>query len=348
MARAVRKSSMCDCGCGGCCALFHLYRYSCRWRQAKKPTSTHDGSPRITSDDQRKALSGTDMASKTFVMDIQGVSAEFALRWGFTRWSSKHHPRFAYSVTLQDIADNKTDGWVGRTLDDYTNCCASCEVWTLFRILLHRDILFLLTFNGKVKEAMYATWIPVQTTAWNCRPRWPMSCSSRFSSNFQSSCCFGGVRRRHALITVEIGTSIDDRRRVPPTPLGDLFDTGRKNEYSRRDQLLPTYVFSSHVPAPKSLHGTFGDSGGHCLSIALCEHFLHRSRFADKRSSSEKALIIHGGCLCVRWMLRPDVACGESHMHDLVPHPTGIEKKLDQERTDIKNFFKWMKLSTWQ
>ena len=38
----------------------------------KNPTSRHDGSPWIPSDDKRKALSGTDMAFKAVVMDIQG------------------------------------------------------------------------------------------------------------------------------------------------------------------------------------------------------------------------------------------------------------------------------------
>ena len=58
---AVRKSSMCDCGRGGWCTLFPLCRFVL-WSlvslaSGKSPTSRHDGSPWIPSDDQRKALS---------------------------------------------------------------------------------------------------------------------------------------------------------------------------------------------------------------------------------------------------------------------------------------------------
>ena len=92
----------------------------CRWRQAKTPTSRHDGSPWIPRDDKRKALSGTDMAFKALVMDIQGDWAEFPFSCGFLAWTSKHHPCFACNLTLQDIADNKISGWEGRTMDDDT------------------------------------------------------------------------------------------------------------------------------------------------------------------------------------------------------------------------------------
>ena len=73
-----------------------------------------------------------------------------------------------------------------------------------------------------------------------------------------------------------------------------------KHRFGKRSMDVVSVVTDIGVqftfPVAKSLQGTFGDCGGHCLSIALCEHFLHRSRFADKRSSSDKALITHGGC----------------------------------------------------
>ena len=36
-------------------------------------------------------------------------------------------------------------------------------------------------------------WACVQMTAWNRRTRRPMSCGSSVSSNYLSSCCFGGL-----------------------------------------------------------------------------------------------------------------------------------------------------------
>ena len=125
LALAIRKSSMCDCGCRGWCSLF-LCTYSscaalCRWRQVKtiRPdTMCLYGRPKQSIERHRH---------EAFVMDIQGGWAGFALKWWFPTWSSMHHPCFACNMTLQD----KTDGWVGRTMDDYINCCASCEVWTV-------------------------------------------------------------------------------------------------------------------------------------------------------------------------------------------------------------------------
>ena len=42
--------------------------------------------------------------------------------------------------------------------------------------------------------------------------------------------------------------------------------------------------------------------------------------------------------LCCTSLFFADVSGGESHKHDLLPHPTGTEKKkLDQERTEIND-----------
>ena len=89
-------------------------------------------------------------------------------------------------------------GWVGRTMGDYTNICASCEVWTVIpNSVALRDILLLLTFNSKVKRRCMKHGYPPRglraKTAWNRHPRWSMSCSLSVSSNFLSSCCFGGL-----------------------------------------------------------------------------------------------------------------------------------------------------------
>ena len=81
----------------------------------------------IPSDDQRKAESGTDMAFKAVVMDIQGD----------------------WAVPMV--------GWVGQ----WTTRCASCEIWTVNpNSAAHRDILLFLTFNIKCERAVYATWAP--------------------------------------------------------------------------------------------------------------------------------------------------------------------------------------------
>ena len=66
--------------------------------------------------------------------------------------SEVEFPDVVFQAPSIDIADNKTDKWAGRTMDDYTYCCPSCEVWTVFpNSAANRDILLLLTFNSKVK-----------------------------------------------------------------------------------------------------------------------------------------------------------------------------------------------------
>ena len=101
----------------------------CRWRQANTPR-------RDTTATTNKTLSGTNMAFKAVVMDIQGDWAEFVLRCRFPTWSSKHHPCFTCNLTLEDVADNKTDGWVGRTTARHAMS------GPLFRILLHIETSF--------------------------------------------------------------------------------------------------------------------------------------------------------------------------------------------------------------
>ena len=168
LALVVQKTSMCDCGCGGWCTLFPLYRFVLEpcvaGVTAKTPTSRYDLSPWIPSDDQRKALSGTDMAFKAVIKDMQWDWAEFAQTWGF-------RCGLPSNLTLPDIADSKTDGWVGRTMDDNTNGCTSCEVWTVVpNAAAHRDMTFVVDVQQQSEWAMYATWVPaigpcVQTTA---------------------------------------------------------------------------------------------------------------------------------------------------------------------------------------
>ena len=101
----------------------------------------------IPSDGRRKAFE-RHMAFKAVVMDGLGrVHSEVG---GFRRGlpSSIHASR----MTLQDIADNNTDGRVVRTMDGCTGCCTSCEVWTVIpNSAAHRNVFLFLTFNSKVK-----------------------------------------------------------------------------------------------------------------------------------------------------------------------------------------------------
>ena len=87
-------------------------------------------------------------------------------------------------------------------------------------------------------------------------------------------------------------------------------------EYSRHDQLLPTLVLNSRC----QLQGLYMERSQTVVDNAcpLCctSLLLHRSRFASKRSSSDKALIIHGGIRgqdVAHHVLEPVLVDGNEH-----------------------------------
>ena len=131
-----------------------------------------------------------------------------------------------------------------------------------------------------------------------------------------------------------------------------------KHRFGKRSMDVVSVVTDIGVqftfPVAKSLHGTFGDSGGHCCQLRCASIF-----FTDRASPTSvpaptrrcctscfEPVHVHGieHHVAVRWMLRPDVASGESHKHDFVPHPTGTDKKPDQEGTDIETLFQLDKI----
>ena len=150
-------------------------------------------------------------------MDIHWDWAEFALRWGVS------DVVFQTPSTLRvqlDTADNKTDAWAGRTMHDHTNCCASCEFWTVLpNSAAHQDTLLLLTFTSKVEERRTRHGYPPLGLRANDRlePSPQMVDVMQFECLiellvillFWSSPVRPVVHRRHPLLSVEIGTSVD-------------------------------------------------------------------------------------------------------------------------------------------
>ena len=112
---------------------------------------------------------------------------------------------------------------VGQTLDDYTNCCASGEVWTVVpNSAAHRDIHLLLTFNSKVKgRCVRHGYPPLGLRASDRLESKPnMADVMRLERLiellvivlFWRSPEHRVVHRRQPLVSFEIGTSIDEFR----------------------------------------------------------------------------------------------------------------------------------------
>ena len=69
----------------------------------------------------------------------------------------------------------------------------------------------------------------------------------------------------------------------------------------------------------------------------VAHHVLSQSMFMELKITK----LFGGGCGVISAPASDltDSTCSESHKHDFAPHPTGTEKKLDQERTDINILF---------
>ena len=131
LAFAVRKSSLCSCGCKGWCTLYNLYVYLywclCSLRDGVMPDSRHDGSPFNDTDAYRISFADQFIKFMAVVIDICVDWAEIALRWGFPTWSSMRPCPFCNSSL--EMLRSRSMEWQERTTRDYIEDCRKCEIW---------------------------------------------------------------------------------------------------------------------------------------------------------------------------------------------------------------------------
>ena len=147
----VRKSNLCDCGCGGWCTMYPLFRFIA-WSlhsltKGVFPSAKWDTTPL---DDHREKLVNDELGFKAPCLDITGDLKEFTERWGFPTWQA-HLGCFLCTATKAQIRDVRHT--VARRHDDeYEHECEHCEiVFSVTTVALQNRIRFALIDNSKNK-----------------------------------------------------------------------------------------------------------------------------------------------------------------------------------------------------
>ena len=157
---AVRKTNVCECGCGGWCTLYAFFdfvRWSLEALQAGRwPARRHDGGEL---DAARLAKASTDMLFKAVVIDICGDWKEFSASWGFPAWNS-YFPCFCCSTDRKEMLNAQAVVRV-RSDEEYENTCRDSEIIIAVTSKeLQEEIKFALLDDAKAKGRVVSKDIP--------------------------------------------------------------------------------------------------------------------------------------------------------------------------------------------
>ena len=158
---AVRKTNVCDCGCGGWCTLYAFFdfvRWSLEALQAGRwPARGHDGR---NLDAARLAKAGTDMKFKAIVIDICGDWKEFSASWGFPAWNS-YFPCFCCATDRVQMVDAHAVVRM-RQDEEYEEACKHNEIIVVVTSKeLQEEIKFALLDDSKAKGRVLSHDIPI-------------------------------------------------------------------------------------------------------------------------------------------------------------------------------------------
>ena len=134
---AVKRSSMCRCGCRGWCTLFHIMawlRYCLEaLSQGEMPTTRADGSAFLEGEVSRQELGGKPCAIGA-LCQIKGDWAEFAHTLGFPTWSAKWNPCLFCKSSHADLGaklltcSQISSPWPDKTPADLDEYCSEAEL----------------------------------------------------------------------------------------------------------------------------------------------------------------------------------------------------------------------------
>ena len=123
----LRKTNICDCGCGGWCSLYSFFCFI-KWsieslQEGRFPSKRHDGRELDT---QRLKKADKEMLFRAVIVDICGDWKEFANSWGLPPWNS-FFPCFMCCTDRATMVD--PNAVVRMRVDqDYEDQCRACEV----------------------------------------------------------------------------------------------------------------------------------------------------------------------------------------------------------------------------
>ena len=153
---AMRKSSMCQCGCGGWCSLYEFWSYLA-WdlgglALGRKSKRGHDGRQLSDSD--------TVLGFRGVIVDVDGDWMEFSHRMGLPTWASKQNPCILCNLTLDEM-DRGDTNFKERSVEEYDKQCSSCEKWVVIpNAEVHAFVKASLVLNNKYKGLALNKQVP--------------------------------------------------------------------------------------------------------------------------------------------------------------------------------------------
>lgn len=156
---ALRKSSVCVCGCRGWCTMYPIFlalSYSLKaLADGVHPMRRHDGSEFISEADKvRLATRGSDLPLRGCILAFRGDWLEYADTLGFPRWSHATNPCPLCTATSDTMFDYRglsltslPHTWQKKSWDSYCFAASQCEIVCHFSVDQWRHARSILVFK---------------------------------------------------------------------------------------------------------------------------------------------------------------------------------------------------------
>lgn len=161
---AIRRDTLCRCGCRGWCTLHGIFRFL-RWSlealaNHRFPCQRHDGSPWLKptesamSDGEREALAGLDLKLSGALTMVKADWSEYHHNFGFFAPTSILAPCPLCTCQRHDMYEDCGEGYVASwppvSDAEYDAAAARCEIWCRIEsAVAHRELISVLWFDKR-------------------------------------------------------------------------------------------------------------------------------------------------------------------------------------------------------
>ena len=134
---ALRKKSICQCGCRGWCTFSAYFMYIAFilgiFATGEFPTVRHDGEPWAADEAVIAGMAGKYLLFRICLIFVKGDWAEYAGTLGFPTWGDSVRPCFCCNASLWDLYNfgDITGGllpWRSNQEGEYFTACRRCEI----------------------------------------------------------------------------------------------------------------------------------------------------------------------------------------------------------------------------
>ena len=153
---ALRRSSLCRCGCRGYCtieSIMVVLRWSFEALGAQAfPNERHDRAAWHATDDRRRERAGGQCEYKACLLLVKCDMQEFVSTFGFPSWATQASPCplcWRTRANWSEIAGINAISlpWPEKSWNDYNDACAKCEIWARVPPALWRRFRGLLQYD---------------------------------------------------------------------------------------------------------------------------------------------------------------------------------------------------------